>query len=81
VKLWRCEYTGEIIFGLTEYGNALFGFWLPFIGYKWIPCDEDGYADNDTWPPRYVTMKLGFMWFFGGWFYTPPWETEIRSVK
>lgn len=81
IKIWRCEYTREWILGTVKHGGtALFGGWLPFVGWKWIGCNPFGYVDNDTWPPKYVTPKFGMMWFGRGSFYTPPWETEIRKV-
>lgn len=80
IKFWRCEYTGEIIVGTKECGGAaLFGFFLPFLGFKWTASDADG-CYTDFWPPRYVALKLGVMWLGHGLFYGPPWRPSIKKV-
>lgn len=81
LHFWRCEYTGEIIAGTKNGGNPLFGTYLPFIGFKRIVCDCNGDADDQTWPPKFTTVRMGVMWFWHGQFYNPPWATDIRAVR
>jgi len=82
MKIWRCEYTGEFILSLGGKGGyPLFGSFLPFIGWKWIPVNADGKADNQTWPPRFISLRLGFSWLGRGMYYLPPWPVKVLPVK
>lgn len=81
MKFCRCEYTGEILIGSESRGGLpLFGVFLPFIGFKWLPSDVDGAHDNTHWPPRYVSLKFGFMWLGHGSFWMPPWKPLTKFV-
>lgn len=81
MKLWRCVYTGEIIIGSEQGGVPLFGGIVPFLGFKKLSCNAEGHADKGMWPPKFLTTRIGMMWFGRGVFWNPPWPTEIKAVR
>ncbi len=81
MKLWRCKYTREIIFGSEDGGRPLFGGLLPFLGFKRLSCDCFGRADHGCWPPDFLVVRFGIGWLNQGWFWSPPWRTPIVAVR
>lgn len=83
MKFWRDKITDEWCVALSgaNGGFPIFGHYLPFIGWKWIPCGQNGSVDNSTWPPRFLAQKVGASWLGHGLFYTPPWRTYVKAVR
>lgn len=80
MRIWRCPYTGEFILGVDAVGAPIFGRYLPFAGWKWLPSDALGFADNETWPPKFVALRFGFAWLGTGRFFMPPWPIQVREI-
>lgn len=80
---WRDDATGEIIVRMGRDGGLpLFGCVLPFLGWKWIPCDANGdhVQCEDFGAPTHVRLVIGMSWLGHGLYWFPYSNVGVRKV-